>query len=71
MKKKGLVIMTGIICLMFMFATSPMDKACAAEKVINLKVANFFPPPSKQSKITAEFAAELQARSNGKLKVQF
>jgi TRAP-type transport system periplasmic protein len=71
MKKKGSVVMTGIICLMFMFATSPMDKALAAEQVINLKVANFFPPPSGQSKITEEFAAELERRSNGKLKVQF
>jgi TRAP-type C4-dicarboxylate transport system substrate-binding protein len=71
MKEKGLVIMTGIICLVFMFATSPMDKAWAAQKVIELKVANFFPPPSKQSKITQEFAAELQVRSKGRLKVHF
>jgi TRAP-type C4-dicarboxylate transport system substrate-binding protein len=71
MKDKGLVIVTGIICLMFMFSTSPMDKVYGAEKVINLKVANYFPPPSKQSKITAEFAAELESRSGGRLKVQF
>jgi TRAP-type C4-dicarboxylate transport system substrate-binding protein len=71
MGKKGSVVMTGIICLMFMFATSPMDKALAAEQVITLKVANFFPPPSGQSRITEEFASELERRSNGKLKVQF
>ena len=71
MKKKGLIVMTGVICLMFMFATLPMDKALAAEQVINLKVSNFFPPPSKQSKITEDFAAELERRSGGKLKVQF
>ena len=71
MKEKGFIIMTGIICLMFMFSTSPMDKAYAADKVITLKVANFFPPPSKQSKITEEFAAELESRAGGKLKVQF
>jgi TRAP-type C4-dicarboxylate transport system substrate-binding protein len=71
MKKKGLVVMAGVIGLMLMFTTSPVDKAYAAEKVINLKVANFFPPPSKQSKITEEFAAELQSRSGGRLKVQF
>ena len=71
MKEKGLVILTGIICLMFMFSTSPVDKACAQEKVINLKVANYFPPPSKQSKITEEFAAELEARSGGRIKTQF
>jgi TRAP-type C4-dicarboxylate transport system substrate-binding protein len=61
----------GIVCLMFMFSTSLMDKACAAEKVINLKVANYFPPPSKQSKITEEFAAELESRSGGRIKAQF
>ena len=71
MKEKGLVILTGIMCLMFMFSTSPVDKACAQEKVINLKVANYFPPPSKQSKITEEFAAELEARSGGRIKTQF
>ncbi len=71
MKQKGSVLMMGIICAMFMFATLPMDKALAADQVINLKVANFFPPPSGQSKITEEFAAELERRSNGKLKVQF
>jgi TRAP-type C4-dicarboxylate transport system substrate-binding protein len=71
MKRKGLVITAVIVCLMFMFATSPVDKAYAAEKVINLKVANYFPPPSKQSKITEEFAAELESRSGGRLKVQF
>jgi TRAP-type C4-dicarboxylate transport system substrate-binding protein len=71
MKKKGAVVAAGIICLMCMFATSPMDKALSAEQVINLKVANYFPPPSKQSKITEEFAAELESRSGGRLKVQF
>jgi TRAP-type C4-dicarboxylate transport system substrate-binding protein len=71
MKRKGLLIPVGIVCLTFMFAASPMYEACAAGKVINLKVANYFPPPSKQSKITQEFAAELQSRSGGRLKVQF
>jgi TRAP-type C4-dicarboxylate transport system substrate-binding protein len=71
MKKMGSVLMTGIICMMFMFATSPMDKALAADQVINLKIANFFPPPSGQSKITEEFGAELERRSGGRIKVQF
>jgi TRAP-type C4-dicarboxylate transport system substrate-binding protein len=71
MKEKGLIILAGIVCLMFMFSTSPVDKACAQEKVITLKVANYFPPPSKQSKITEEFGAELESRSGGRIKVQF
>src|SRR3990170_5088485 len=73
MRNKSLAIMTGIICLVFMFMSSTLliDKASAAEKVINLKVANFFPPPSKQSKITQEFSEELERRSDGRIKVQF
>lgn len=40
-------------------------------QVINLKIANFFPPPSKQSKIVQEFGEELERRSGGKIKVQY
>jgi TRAP-type C4-dicarboxylate transport system substrate-binding protein len=40
-------------------------------QVVNLKIANFFPPPSKQSKITQEFGEELERRSGGKIKVQY
>jgi len=43
----------------------------AQAKEINLKIANFFPPPSKQSKITEEFGKELEARSGGRIKVQY
>jgi TRAP-type C4-dicarboxylate transport system substrate-binding protein len=71
MEKKGLAIAIGIMCLLFIFSSLPIDKARAAEKVINLKVANFFPPPSKQSKITQEFSEELERRSGGRIKVQF
>jgi TRAP-type C4-dicarboxylate transport system substrate-binding protein len=70
-KKKGFAIVLGIVCLMFMFSASPMDNAYAQGKVINLKIANYFPPPSKQSKITEEFGAELESRSGGRIKVQF
>jgi len=71
MQKKGLVIIAGIICLMFMFSTLPTDKAYAAEKVINLKIANFFPPPSKQSRLLQEFSEEIESRSGGRIKTQY
>lgn len=71
MKKKGLAIVIGIMCLVFILSTLPIDKARAAEKVINLKIANFFPGPSKQSKITQEFSEELERRSGGRIKAQF
>jgi TRAP-type C4-dicarboxylate transport system substrate-binding protein len=70
MKKKGLAIVTGIICLMLVVSTPTIDKAYSADKVINLKIANFFPAVSKQSKITQEFSEELQRRSGGRIKVQ-
>jgi len=71
MQKRSFVIVLGIICFVFIFSTLPIDRAGAAEKVINLKVANFFPPPSKQSKITQEFSEELERRSGGRIKVQY
>src|SRR4030042_5756100 len=71
MENKGLAIIVGIVFFLFMFSALPIDKALAAEKVINMKIANFFPPPSKQSKITQEFGEELERRSGGRIKAQF
>ena len=69
MKLKSVLLVAGIIC--FMFVLFPIHGAFAKSDVINLKVANFFPPPSAQSKITQEFAEELTARSGGRIKAQF
>ena len=71
MEKKGLAIVIGIMCLVFIFSSLPIDKASAAEEVINLKIANYFPPPAKQSKIAQEFGEELERRSGGRIKVQY
>lgn len=40
-------------------------------QVVQLKIANFFPPPSKQSKTTEAFGEELEKRSGGRIKVQY
>jgi len=37
---------------------------------VQLKIANYFPPPSQQSKTTEAFGAELAKRSGGKIKVE-
>src|SRR3989304_9189325 len=71
MKRRTLAIATAGICTALLFSTATVDRAYAAEKVINLKIANFFPPPSKQSKITQEFGEELERRSEGRIKVQY
>lgn len=72
MRKKMLFILGFVVCVSFAFGLmSYGGLAQAKAKVINLKIANFFPPPAKQSKILAEFGRELEARSNGRIKVQY
>ena len=45
--------------------------AHAQDRVVQLKIANYFPPPSQQSKITQAFGEELEKRSGGRIKVQY
>jgi len=68
MRFKSLLVVAAIIC--FMLTLIPFH-AAFAQKVIKLKTANFFPGPSKQSKILDEFGKELEARSGGRIKVQY
>ena len=71
MHRRTLAIATAALCSAFLYSSPGVENAYAAEKVINLKIANFFPPPSKQSKITQEFGEELERRSGGRIKVQY
>jgi TRAP-type C4-dicarboxylate transport system substrate-binding protein len=58
-----------VICLGFMITVLPSGKAHAKE--INLKVANFFPPPSNQSQILEEFCRDLEKRTGGAVKIDY
>ena len=58
MKQKGRFILAGVLVFTFMLTIFPLGMA-NAQKVIRLKTANFFPPPSKQSKLLEEFGKEL------------
>jgi TRAP-type C4-dicarboxylate transport system substrate-binding protein len=69
MRLKGLFITAAIFC--FTLTLIPIQGAYAAPKVINLKFANFFPPPAAQSKICEEFSAELERRTGGRVKVRY
>ena len=71
MRQKNLLIVMGILCLGVMIALMPFEGAHAKGKVINLKIANFFPPPSKQSKILDQLGKDLEKRSGGRIKVQY
>ena len=71
MRQNKLLIVAGILCLGLMVAVLPFETAYAAPKVIKLKFANFFPPPAGQSKICEEFCAEVEKRTNGRVKIQY
>ena len=70
MRSKKLFILGLVVCVSFTFSLISYGGLAQAAEV-NLKIANFFPPPSKQSKITEEFGKELEARSGGRIKVQY
>jgi TRAP-type C4-dicarboxylate transport system substrate-binding protein len=70
MRQKKLLIVVGIVCLGLMVTVLPSGKKAYA-KVTNLKVANFFPPPSFQSKVLEEFCRDLEKRTGGQVKVDY
>ncbi len=71
MRRKKLLIMVvaGIVCLGLMVTVLPSEKAHA--KVIRLKVANFFPPFTFQSKVLEEFCRDLEKRTDGQVRVDY
>lgn len=71
MHRRALAVAAATICATFLFSAVAVEEARAQAKVVNLKIANFFPPPSKQSKILQEFGEELERRSGGRIKVQY
>jgi len=72
MKKKILLISLALTLLVTLLALCPiLDKQAYAEKVIRLKVANYFPPPTFQSKVLEEFCRVLEKRTDGAVKVDY
>ena len=64
MKKKALMI--SLTVLMAIAFITP-----ASAKMVRLKVAMFFPPPSFQSKVLEEFCRDLEKRTSGQVKVDY
>ncbi|MBM3302072.1 MAG: TRAP transporter substrate-binding protein, partial [Deltaproteobacteria bacterium] len=71
MRKGSFLFLTAILCLVFLSTTGVYDRADAASQVIELKFANYFPPPARHSKLCEEFIADLERRTGGRVKVQF
>lgn len=72
MNKKKLLIslsIAAIIC--FTFALPFISPTAYSADVIKLKFANYFPPPAPHSKICEDFIADVEKRTNGRVKIQF
>ncbi|MBN1105728.1 MAG: TRAP transporter substrate-binding protein DctP, partial [Deltaproteobacteria bacterium] len=71
MRRLKRVGLAGMICLGFMLSLVALDSVHAQGKALQLKAANFFPPPSRQSKIIEDFVADLERRTGGKVQVRY
>jgi len=72
MKKKSIVIVVGGICLvLLLIAHSLAPSSAAAKQTISLKFANFFPPAAQPSKICKEFVADIEKRTDGRVKITY
>lgn len=62
-----------MILLIGMFVSVALNAAWASSppKIINLKIANYFPVLAKQSTLLAEFAKELEERSGSRVKTAY
>lgn len=72
MRKKIFLISLSLAVITNLSLLLPsLDKPVFPAKVINFKFANYFPPPSRQSKICEEFIAEVEKRTNGRIKIRY
>ncbi|UCD82566.1 MAG: TRAP transporter substrate-binding protein [Desulfobacterales bacterium] len=72
MKKKFLLLSLSLAVLINLTLAFPnLNPPAFAADVIQLKFANYFPPPAPHSKICEDFIAELEKRTDGRVKVQY
>ena len=62
-------IRTVVICLAVTLI--PLTAAMSADKPIELKFANYFPPQSSQSKLCEEFIADVAQRTGGLVTMKY
>jgi len=71
MKKRILIISLSLAVIINMVLLIPGFSLSASAETINIKIANYFPPPAKQSKICEQFAKDLEERSKGRIKTRY
>jgi len=62
-------LLAAVVVSIFFLIT--LHGAYVSAQVIEFKFANYFPPPARHSKICEEFLADLEQRTEGKVKGQF
>ncbi len=72
MKKKYFLIFLSLAVVITVVLLIPnFNPSAYSAKVIRLKVAMYFPPPTFQSKVLEEFCRELEKRTGGVVKVDY
>jgi TRAP-type C4-dicarboxylate transport system substrate-binding protein len=72
MKQKIFLVFLSLAVILSVSTLFPtFEQPAYAQKVIRLKVAMYFPPPASQAKMLGEFCKELEARTNGRVKVDY
>jgi len=72
MKKKYFMISLSLAVIINLVLLIPdFNHIALSADEIKLKITNYFPPPSMQSKILVEYIKELESRTNGRVKVQY
>jgi TRAP-type C4-dicarboxylate transport system substrate-binding protein len=69
MGKRNLLVLFGFVLLLTTVAFS--TSGLAADEVITLKFASYLPGPQHCNRTSEEFIADLEQRTNGRVKVQF
>ena len=71
MRKRRLAGLLSILLVTGLCVLTAQMSVQAADKVIDIKFANYYPPVAAQSKICEDFINDLQARTDGKVKVSY
>jgi TRAP-type C4-dicarboxylate transport system substrate-binding protein len=71
MRQNKLLIVPGVLFIGLLVVALAFEGTYAAEKVIRLKVANFFGTKAYQSTVLGEFCKDLEKRTDGRVKVDY
>jgi TRAP-type C4-dicarboxylate transport system substrate-binding protein len=72
MNNKSLLMSLSIAAIIiFSLAFLNLNPPAFSADVIKLKMANYFPPPAPHSKICEDFIADVEERTNGRVKIQY